>query len=265
MRNDRHMPLSIAPAAGPSPTPGPHFTIVVPTPAPAPTPIVKNITEAASTWDSIWPLVVAAALGFFTAIAVQLFLVPLADSRKRREQRWEEDVRTLGELLIFEQPKVYSPFWLALYGTAALASVEKPDPHRLEVAKKENSEKLRAASAAFGGIENQIQWLADRVISLAPKSQPAWNLQVLVLRYRAAGALLDGLMPHLRVREDAPTDKEVADGDKRMRKAAKALSDEMIKVANMNAAQFRRRKPLLKAMWKALLRVLTSVKALFNR
>lgn len=213
----------------------------MPTPAPAPTPVVNNITQATSAWDSLWPLLVAAALALLAAIAVQLFVVPLADSRKRREQRWEEDVRTLGELLLFAQPKVLNSFWRMLLRTAALASLEGGDAKRVEKAKQENRDGLRAAADDFDGIGNQIRWLTDRVISLAPSSQSSQELMVLVTLYRGASMVLDALVPQYRPGGSAPSADEVRDGVAKARKATQNLADVVTDIANTGPAQFRRR------------------------
>lgn len=257
------MPLSIAPTSAPTPAPGPHFTIIAPTPVPAPTPVVNIITENPSGWDSLWPLVVAAGLALAAAVAVQLFVVPLADSRKRREQRWEDDVQTLGELLIFAHAKVFDPFWHELIGVAALASVKDADPQRLATAMKENRDNLRVASTKFDEVESQVRWLADRVMSLAPKGRSTSKLRGLIMRYQVAHIGLHGLMPHLRIDGSAPSDQEVMDGGEKMRKATKVLADEIASIANAGSSQFRRRGSFFKKVGKLLLSVRTRLKASF--
>lgn len=233
--------MSLYIALTPPPSPGSHVTVIVPTPAPAPTPVVNNIAQAASAWDNLWPLLVAAALALVATIAVQLFVVPLVDSRKRREQRWEEDVRTLGELLLFAQPKVLDSFWRNLLRTAALASIVGADAKRLETAKQENLDDLRAAAGDFDEIGNQIRWLTDRVISLAPNGRSSQQLTVLVVLYRVASIVLGGLMPDYRPGSSAPSTDEVRDGLAKMRKETQNLADAVVDIANTGPAQFRRR------------------------
>lgn len=73
-----------------------------------------NELEAMSTWDRLWPLLVTATLTLAAAVAVQLLFVPRVERRKRSEQRWEEHVAALGELLTIDLPNVARDYSFAL-------------------------------------------------------------------------------------------------------------------------------------------------------
>jgi hypothetical protein len=62
---------------------------------------LRGMSGGATTWDRLWPVLLAASLAFAAAMLVQLVIVPRVEQHKRREDRWEVDVRDLGEHLSF--------------------------------------------------------------------------------------------------------------------------------------------------------------------
>ena len=60
--------------------------------------------EQASLGDRLLLIVLGALFAFVFSMAIQLWIVPRVERRKRREERWERDVLALGELLTAEVP-----------------------------------------------------------------------------------------------------------------------------------------------------------------
>lgn len=229
----------------PSPPPTPpeiNLNVVVPTPAPLPTPIVNNIAAEVELWDRLWPLLVTAALALSAALVVQVYVVPFVESRKRREQRWEEDVRKLGELLLFTQPKAFQAMRLVLLTAAHLASPPQvADSSRVAQLTRDNRDELRRASAELDEVDDQIRWLTDRIVSFAPRSQLAMNLQGRAAYYQVQGLAFSMLHPVWSAAAAALTRDDVIEGEKAMRAVTKELTEVVESIANAGPRAFRRK------------------------
>lgn len=129
--------------------------------------------------DRVVPVVIGAVIALVGAVFVQLWLVPRVDTRKRREQRWEEDVLALGQLLTLDQPRIVGDLRSELHWLVLL--VHPPDDvdtttERWAALKAEHRERLRAARGEFDSLATRVDWLADRVTSLAPHAKPLQHL-----------------------------------------------------------------------------------------
>jgi len=125
------------------------------------------------------PVVIGTVIALLGAVFVQLWLVPRVDTRKRREQRWEEDVLALGQLLTFDQPRIVGELRSELH-LVVLFVVPPEDvdttTERWAALKAEHREKMRAAREEFDSLRTRVDWLADRVTSLAPHAKPLRHL-----------------------------------------------------------------------------------------
>lgn len=118
---------------------------------------------------------IGALIALAGTVFVQLWLVPRVDTRKRREQRWEEDVLALGQLLTFDQPRIVSDLRSELHMLALLLD----PPHDVDTTTErwsalgaEHQEKRLRASEEFRSLRTRVDWLVDRVLSLAPHARP---------------------------------------------------------------------------------------------
>lgn len=76
---------------------------------------VLAVAESTTSWDRLWPVLLAAALAFTAALLVQLWVVPRVEQRKRREDRWERDVRDLGEHVTFAIAETTTAYFSAMH------------------------------------------------------------------------------------------------------------------------------------------------------
>lgn len=128
--------------------------------------ILGGHTTTLSGWDRLWPLLVTAALSLVVVLVVQIYVVPHVESRKRRDDRWENDLLRLGETLTFEVNDAASEYLSALYHLAILtrtAADPDRDPERLHEARRQAETRLRDARERYRKTVGRADWLADRV------------------------------------------------------------------------------------------------------
>lgn len=106
--------------------------------------------------------------------SLQLVIVPRVEARKRREDRWERDVLTLGELLSHE---VTERARNADHATAALVHFEglRGDPtldaeKLTKVIKKQRTDAVEAMRAFEAVARTRVDWLVKSVTRIAPDS-----------------------------------------------------------------------------------------------
>jgi hypothetical protein len=121
----------------------------------------------------MWPVFLGAAFAFLFSLAIQLIVVPRVEARKRREERWERDVLTLGELLTAELPSLASKARTDAYVmhmiSTDLAEAEDVDSGRRDRVVKDLQEGARESMARYQAVADvRIGWLVDRIVSLDP-------------------------------------------------------------------------------------------------
>lgn len=129
--------------------------------------------------DRLLPVVIGAVIALAGAAAVQLWLVPRVETRTRREQRWEDDVLALGQLLTFDHPRIVGELRAELHWLALLAEPpDGADPASEQWAQIKAEHKQSASSARhnFDALRTRVEWLIDRVVSIAPKAEPLAHL-----------------------------------------------------------------------------------------
>lgn len=163
-----------------------------------------------SVGDRLLPVVIGALVALAGSFFVQLWLIPRVDTRKRREQRWEEDVLALGQLLTFEHPSVVSGLRVALHALGWIAEAAgEMDGDRWAAVHAQERENLRAANQAFNALRVRIDWLSDRVTSLAPGNPELEKFGELSRRYYLRHATLTLLEWRPDLDDKVPTTEEI--------------------------------------------------------
>lgn len=148
-----------------------------------PTPAVVHAASSGSGWVTY---VVGAASALVTALIVQLvvqfLVVPRVETRKRREDRWEHDVRQLHELVAMRLPSVANDTWAAqaLYREARDDQTDEYGPDAI----RHRAREAEKAGFAFGGlIGPEMDMLVDRALSINRKAPELVELERLYKDY----------------------------------------------------------------------------------
>lgn len=196
--------------------------------------------------DRVFPVAIGAVIALAGAVFVQLWLVPRVDTRKRREQRWEEDVLALGQLLTFDHPRTVSDLRSELHLLVLLANPPgdvDATTERWTALKAERREALRTARDEFDSLRTRVDWLADRIVSLAPHSKPLGHMAHLSRNHFLRHAQLGMLEWRPELENEPPLTEEAIDeaGD-----ALAKVTSEMVKelkgLATTNPPRNSRRK-----------------------
>lgn len=140
------------------------------------------------TLNDLLYVLVGAGLTLTAQTVVQLRVVPRAEQRKRREDRWERDLLALGELLTAELPdraaEAKAAQWLLQFTHLAAKEVGE-DPDRQRETERRLSEKADEAVERYYAIaETRASWLAKRVVGIAPSSPELRRFALLHTRFR---------------------------------------------------------------------------------
>ncbi len=187
-------------------------------------PVAPPDPQTLSSWDRLWPLLVTAGLSLAVVLIVQLYVVPHVESRKRREERWESDLRRLGECAAFDLTEAASEYFSALLSSVWLADrADDPDvdPSRHHEATRVADERRRAAHERFRKAETQADWLADRVCSVASGHPQMRRLQLAVMGVQVKD--LSGVDPTYRSGEAGPSQEQVDEANTSLREAIRGL------------------------------------------
>jgi hypothetical protein len=133
-------------------------------------------------------VMIGALIALVGTVLVQLWLVPLVDARKRREQRWEADLRALGEALLFRDAEATDSFRRALLirATIASAAIQEDDPERKRSLRLESDASGQDEWSAYRRVRAQMDWLADEVKAIAPNSPALAELAYRLALHRNA-------------------------------------------------------------------------------
>lgn len=172
-------------------------------------------------------------VGTLTALVIQLYIVPLVDTRKRREDRWERDVLDLGELLTTlvrrqadDAYSAQSTFRFLQHGLDGVSSV---DLVKLSHAREDEGTKAYQATLAFHDLVNtRVEWLSDRIESISdPRPQIIAEFERAAMRYQVAamGSFVPG--------HDNRTDSEFEAEREKERETRKALVKQVRLLADL--------------------------------
>jgi hypothetical protein len=130
-------------------------------------------------------LLLGAILGAFLTLTTQLFIqfyvVPKVEARKRREDRWERDMRELGELLTTSlgDRATHARAAQGLFeDLRELEGKSEYDPDRLVQFRTDHISETRKATRAFTDLAHtRVSWLADRIIGFRPEADEITKFQ----------------------------------------------------------------------------------------
>lgn len=154
-----------------------------------------------STTRDLLLLLAGAVFALAAQALLQLVIVPRVDTRKRREDRWERDVRELGELLTGEVARtarlVGEPaymLWAAQRTIAAESGMSRDRRAALSQLLREHESKAREGRQAFDDATARARWLSARISALAPGSPALGHFEraTLIYRHRVLNACIDG-------------------------------------------------------------------------
>ncbi|HEV2780367.1 MAG TPA: hypothetical protein VGX25_13330 [Actinophytocola sp.] len=137
-------------------------------------------------------VLVGAGLALLAQIAVQLFVVPHVEARKRREDRWERDVLALGELLSAELPdraaaaRRDQSLLNAVH--RRLESATEVDAERREELIRELELKANESVARYKALAlTRIDWLANRIRDIDANNARLQEFFILAEKYGLHG------------------------------------------------------------------------------
>lgn len=127
---------------------------------------------------SAWEAVAVAAGTFVLTAAltllIQLYIVPRVETRKRREDRWEQNLLELGELLSTQvrqsAQEAYhaQSTWRVFRPGGAIESQPNVNQAQLEEVQREWRPKTQQADDDLWNlVDIRVQWLVDRIVSVA--------------------------------------------------------------------------------------------------
>ena len=133
--------------------------------ASSPDPQVIRIVSSGPGWlVPIAAVLVGAAAALVAQWVVQIHIVPHVEKRKRREDRWERDVRELGELLAMRLPDLAAEAYGAQSVYRKLRQVENDEYDQRLVGQQARD--AQQATWAFGGPGEHPDELAARSRSI---------------------------------------------------------------------------------------------------
>lgn len=133
------------------------------------------VIERTSAWHTLWPLLLTAALTLAATLFIQFYVVPLVETRKRREDRWERDLLTLGELLTFDYPDARSAMARAASFVQVMLDIEvDPNSDEWEDYRGRLSKQRRKVydtNDVYVRMNARVEWLTAQIESIAPRHQ----------------------------------------------------------------------------------------------
>ena len=140
----------------------------------SPQQVIRIVSHAPSFLTLLVTFLVGAATTLAVQWVVQIYIVPRVETRKRREERWERDVRELGELMTARLPDLAVEAQAAQGIFGHLAELEAEPGQNLSAIAASRAiqvSKTRAATSAFTDLaDTRISWLADRIEALEPEA-----------------------------------------------------------------------------------------------
>jgi hypothetical protein len=114
--------------------------------------------------STLLTLLTGAACTLLATAFVQLRIVPQVETRKRREERWERDIRALGELLAFEFADQAGQMFTAIWLEVSISS-RRDDLSASELAelREQQADRMHEARQAFARACDQVVWLMDQI------------------------------------------------------------------------------------------------------
>jgi len=203
----------------------------------APLVLVASPPLAASSGPN-WPVYLLSLLGTFvvgtaTALLIQLYIVPRVETRKRREDRRERDVRELGDLLTTQvaERALKAEVGQGLFRDLRQLETEPGhDPRKLAQSREQQAEDAREAARTFEDLlSTRIKWVTGRIEKIAPKAREIKKFHDAATRYRAQVIIAQVVRPE----DDDRTDAEFEEAWDKERNARKALLEQVELLADL--------------------------------
>lgn len=159
--------------------------------------------------------------GTGTALLVQFYIVPDAETRKRKAQRWEEDVRELSDILATSLMDAAGNAWAAqaLYREERDKTGDEYSPAVVDHMARDAEKSTLALGSV---IRTQVDWIMCRTIRFNPDDKAIERLKNLNGRY---GALQIQVSPPPD--RDTRTNEEFEEGWDKEREARETLIDQV--------------------------------------
>lgn len=177
-----------------------------------PPPVVVRVISSGPSWLTfLLSLLGTFLVGTATALLIQLYIVPKVEKRKRRQDRWERDVRELGELLITRLTSLADDLHAAqlIFREVRDEQGDKYDPALVARQARDAEQAMFAYGSLIG---TQVDWLIGRILSINPEAQEIVQLKRAAQDYRMR-AIFVRVLPEQDDRTDADFhkawDKEV--------------------------------------------------------
>ncbi len=118
------------------------------------------------------PYLAGAASAFVVQFLIQVYVVPLVETRRRRLERWEKDVLDLGELLSGTVSDAASQARSDQFAVRMLKGMVGGPDYDPAFVERELSKYLISARSATNSLGNQVNsradWLMDRISMYRP-------------------------------------------------------------------------------------------------
>lgn len=167
--------------------------------------------------NALVPYLVGAASTLVVQVVIQFWVVPRVEKRKRREDRWERDVRELGELLAMRLTDLANDTHAAqwLYRQERDKKSDEYDPALVARLAREGQQATFTYGSLIGA---QVDWLADRVLSINRKAPDITRFQRAAQDYR-----MRAIFVRVPPEDDDRTDTAFDDAWEKERAARQAL------------------------------------------
>jgi hypothetical protein len=132
-------------------------------------------------------------LALTSQLVVQLYVVPRAEARKRREDRWERDVLALGELLTAEMPAraidMRSAQWILRLVSHEVqqGDAERSNGQELKQDLLDGTDEVVRRYTAIA--HTRMAWLVKRIVGFAPRNAMLVRFQMLHEQFQDASAV----------------------------------------------------------------------------
>ena len=185
-------------------------------------PIVVRLVSSAPGWRTLLlTFLIGAATTLVAQLIIQFYAVPKVETRKRREDRWERDVRELGDLLTTELRRRAYDAHVEQGKFRDLRQRESEsglDQSKITQDREQQGRTAQEAAWAFGDLlSTRVDLLTGRIRSINPKAQVIREFHEAAGRYRSRTIIAHQVRPGDDDRtEEAFEEAWVKEGDARV-------------------------------------------------
>ena len=214
-------------------------------------PIVVRLVSSAPNWRTLLvTFLVGAATTLVVQLVIQFYAVPRVETRKRREDRWERDVRELGDLLTTELGRRAYDAHVEQGKFRDLRQLETesgPDQRKIAQEREQQARAAEQVTQAFEDLlSTRIKWLTGRIEKINPKAREIKKFHEAAAHYRQLTIIVQ-VRP--RPEDDDRTDATFDEAWVKERAARTALMKQVELLADLphppvrRSLRWRRRSP----------------------